>query len=199
MIVLALLGGALLAPAFALDGNDRLRLDLVGGARVEGWYVGVDGGVLRLSGDNRFVDVPVDQVEAVQRDDLPLGLEEFRAELAQAQALLDALRADPPPAPAPALVATGSFLHAGVGHAALGEWKGAAAWALLDAVVLSAAAWNLFGEESIPAAVPVLALDLVVKGAAAGDAARIARRNRRRVDGPLASSIGATQDGPGPP
>ncbi len=185
-------GGALLAlllataPAAALDGNDALRFDLLGGAQVQGWYVGVDAGTIRLSGDNRFTDVPINQITAVERDGEPLPMPVFLSEVAEAQALLDALRAAPPPTPPPALTAGVSFAYAGAGHAALGEWKGAATWAAIDTIILSAAAWNIFGEESIPAAIPVLALDLLIKGAAAGDAARIARRRRKALAGPLA-------------
>lgn len=182
----ALLLAALCGPALALDGNDELVLDLVGGAQVSGWYVGVDQGMIRLSGDNRFTDVPLDQVTAVRRDGEDLPLEEFHAEAEVAQQRLDALRADPPPTPAPAAVGTLSFAWAGAGHAAMGNWRGAATWAAVDAVILGAAAWNLLGERSLPATVPVLALDLLIKGAAAGDAARQARRRRRQLAGPLA-------------
>lgn len=177
------LGLATPRAAAALDGNDELLLQLDGGAVVTGWYVGVDGGVLRLSGDNRFTDIPVDQVIAVQRDGEPLDLEDFQAEVTDAQALLDALRADPPATPPPAVAFTTSLLWAGAGHATMGEWKGAAAWAAIDATLLAAAAWNLFGEKSLGAAVPVLALDVLVRGVAAGDAARIARRRRRQLQG----------------
>ncbi|RME22810.1 MAG: hypothetical protein D6798_14960 [Deltaproteobacteria bacterium] len=177
---------ALSGPAAALDGNDALALDLVGGAHVEGGYVGVDDGILRLSGDNRFVDVPVDQVVAVERDGEPFPLSQFLAEVAEAQQALDALRAAPPAHPPPAVVGGASLVYAGAGHMAMGEWKAAAGWAAMDTVILGAAAWNLFGERSIPATIPVLALDLVIKAAAAGDAARIARRRRRQLAGPLA-------------
>lgn len=171
--------------ALALDGNDELTLTLVGGASLTGWFVGVDQGVLRVSGDNRFTDVALDQVLAVRRDGEEMALQDFLVEAAEAQARLEALRADPPSTPPPALVGGASMLYAGAGHAALGEWKGAATWALVDSVILSAAAYNLFVEDSIPAAIPVLALDLLIKGAAAGDAARIARRRRRLLEGPL--------------
>jgi len=177
---------ALCGPALALDGNDALTLELVGGARVEGWYVGVDGGTLRVSGDNRFTDVPVEQIVAAQRDGEPLPLAQLHAELDAAQRQLDALRADPPAHPAPVVVGGASLLYAGAGHAAMGEWKAAAGWAAIDTVVLGAAAWNLVGEKSVPGALPVLALDVIIKAAAAGDAARIARRRRRHIAGPLA-------------
>lgn len=171
-------------PAAALDGNDELTLALHGGAIVTGWYVGVDAGVLRLSGNNRFTNVPLDQVQAVQRDGEPVELALFLAEAAQAQAALDALRADPPRTAPPAVAFGASLVWAGAGHAAAGDWKGAAGWAAVDAVLLGAAAWNLGAERSMGAALPIFAIDLLVRGVAAGDAARIARRERRRLDGP---------------
>lgn len=195
--VLRSLAGCLLLLALspraarALDGNDELALELQGGEVVTGWYVGVDRGMIRLSGNNRFTDVPLDLVVAVARDRQPLPLQDFLVEAEQSQAALDAFRADPPPHPPPAVPFATSFLYAGAGHFTVGDWKGGAAFAALDTVVLGAAAWTLFGEESIPATVPVLVLDLIIKAAAAGDASRISKRRRRQLQGPLGPPPGA--------
>ncbi|MCB9778004.1 MAG: hypothetical protein H6742_05530 [Alphaproteobacteria bacterium] len=180
------LAGALWAmPARALDGNDELVLELDGGEVVTGWYVGVDRGTIRLSGDNRFTDVPLDLVRAVARDREVLPLQDFLVEAEEAQAALDAFRADPPAHPRAGVPVAASLVYAGAGHFAIGEWKRGAAFAAIDTVVLGAAAWQLFGEESIPGTVPVLVLDLLIKAAAAGDSARITKRRRRKLQGPL--------------
>lgn len=182
--LLALLLALSAGPARALDGNDELVLALDGGAVVRGWYVGVDQGVLRLSGDNRFTDVPLDQVVAVQRDGQPLELGAFQAEAAAAQAALDALRADPPRVAPPAVAFGASLVWAGAGHAAAGDWRAGAGWAAVDLVLLGAAAWTLGVQRSTGAAIPIVAVDALVRVVAAGDAARISRRERRRLQGP---------------
>ena len=181
---------ALAGAAHALDGNDELVLELQGGARVEGWYVGVDRGVLRLSGHDRFADVPVSLVTRVTRDGAAMPLSLFLDEVSQAQADLDAFREHPPAHPPPLAVAGVSMLYAGAGHAALGDWKGAAGWAAVDTGILAVAAWNVWGDDRPAAALPALALSALIKAAAAGEAAHIARRRRRRMEGlgPLPSS-----------
>lgn len=185
LLAAPLLSGLLLAPssALALDGNDALVLALEGGAVVQGWYVGIDDGVLRLSGDNRFTDVPLDQVVGVQRDGQPLDLSVFHAEAASAQAELEALRADPPRVAPPAVAFGASLVWAGAGHAAVGDWRAGAGWAAVDLVLLGAAAYTLGVQRSSGAAIPIVAIDLLVRAAAAGDAARLSRRERRRLDG----------------
>ncbi len=163
----------------AFGGNDRFELVLEGGATVTGWYVSVDQGVLRLSGDNQIVPVPVDLVVAVRLNDEPITVDAFLEEVRQSQERLDLLRAAPGPSASPALAGGLSMAWAGAGHLAVGQPKEAVGWAVLDGALLGAAVWTLAGERSVGATVPILALDVLVRVAAATDATRTARRKRR--------------------
>ncbi len=173
---------ALLLPrrAAALDGNDSLVLQLAGGAEVRGWFYSVKDGVLTVSGENRFTPVPVSAVVGVQRDGAPLPLDVFHREVAQAQARLDAMRADPPPHPPAGVVIGASVLWAGAAPASVGNWKKAAAYSVVEGILVGTAAANV-SQGSGAVLVPLLGLDVLFKGYAAGEAVRVTRRRRDRL------------------
>ena len=129
-----LLFAALTVPARALDGNDALVLELVGGARVEGWFYSCADGVLTVSGANMLQRVPLVSIVAVERDGAPLLMETFRAEAAEKQRQLDAFRQDPPPHPREGVVMGAAVLWAGAAPASVGDWKKAAAYSLVETV-----------------------------------------------------------------
>lgn len=171
-----------LAPtrALALDGNDSLVLRLAGGGEVEGWFYSVADGVLTVSGDNRFTRIPVSAVVAVQRDGEPLPMAVFQSEVDQAQALLDAMRADPPPHPPAGVVIGASVLWAGAAPASVGNWKKAAAYSVVEGVLVGTAIANARAG-SAAVLVPLLGLDVLFKGYAAGEAVRVTKKRRARL------------------
>jgi hypothetical protein len=107
--------------AMAFDGNDELVVALVGGAELRGWYLRAEDGVLVLSGENRFTEVPIAAIAGITRDGEVMERSAWQAELGAAQAALDAWRADPPPHPPVPVVVGLSLAWGGAGHAALGE------------------------------------------------------------------------------
>jgi len=166
--------------ANALDGNDSLRVHLVGGAELEGWYYSCADGVLTLSGNDTLQRVPVVSVVAVERDGEPLSMQVFHSEVASEQALLDAFRADPPPHPRPSVVVGAAVLWAGAAPAAVGDWKRAAGYSLVEGVILGTALANI-NAGSGAVLIPLAALDVLFKGYAAGEAVRVTRKRRRRL------------------
>lgn len=176
MLLLALLSSV----AHALDGNDALRVRLVGGAELEGWYYSCADGVLTLSGNDTLQRVPVVSVVAVERDGEPLSMQVFHAEVASEQALLEAFRADPPPHPRPGVVVGAAVLWAGAAPAAVGDWKRAAGYSLVEGVILGTALANI-NAGSGAVLIPLAALDVLFKGYAAGEAVRVTRKRRRRL------------------
>jgi hypothetical protein len=108
----------------------------------------------------------------------------FQGELAEAQARLDQWRADPPPAPPPALVAGLSVgLWSGLGPAAVGDRKAALRYSIVEGAIVGAAAANLITGAEPGVLVPLGILDLAFRGFAAGEAARIAHSRRARISG----------------
>ncbi len=171
-----LLGGS----AQAFDGNDALRVTVVGGDVVEGWYVSAVDGLLVLSGNNQFYEVPLPAIQTIVRDGELLDPLTVQAELASAQATMDAFRADPPPHPHPAAVIGASMLFAGAGHAMVGEWKPVAGYAAVELVLLGTAAWNV-RNRTYAVLVPLGLLEMVVRGYSASEAAAITRSRRRKL------------------
>jgi len=168
------------ADAHALDGNDALRVRLAGGAEIEGWYYACADGVLTLSGNDTLHRVPVVSVVSVERDGAPLAMQVFHAEVATEQATLDAFRADPPPHPRPGVVVGAAALWAGAAPAAVGDWKRAAGYSLVEGVIVGTALANI-NAGSGAVLIPLAALDILFKGYAAGEAVRVTRKRRRRL------------------
>lgn len=174
---------ALMPSALALDGNDYLHLTLADGLRVKGWFYEVEDGVLTVSGDGRLVDVSVPTIASVVRNGRPTPLSELLAEIAVEQQEIDAWRANPPPHPQAWMVASANVVCCGAGHAALGDWKGFATYAAVDALLLGTAAWSTFSDDGPGAAlgVPLVGLDLFFHGYAAVEAVRTTRERRARL------------------
>jgi hypothetical protein len=178
-----LLFSAVLAstPAMALSGNDYLYLVLADGMRVKGWYYEAKDGTLTVSGDGRLLDVSVDSIANVTRNGQPWPLSELLADVAMEQAKEDAWRANPPKHPPGWVVVAGDMVCCGLGHAALGDRKGWASYAIVDVVFLGAATWAVLDGPGWGLAVPVVGLDLGFRAYAAGDALRITQRRRARL------------------
>ncbi|HCH62264.1 MAG: hypothetical protein CL927_08705 [Deltaproteobacteria bacterium] len=176
------LAAALFAtPAHALSGNDYLYLVLADGIRVKGWYYGSLDGVLTVSGDGRLLDVSVDAIASVVRNGEPWPLSELLADVAIEQAKEDAWRLAPPPHPPGWLVVSGNMACCGLGHAALGDGRGFARYAIIDAVLLGAAAYAVLEGPGWGLAVPVVGLDIGFRIYASGDALRATQRRRARL------------------
>ena len=168
-------------PAFALEGNDYLYLTLADGLRVKGWYYDAKDGVLTLSGEGRLMDVSVTAIAGVVKNGQPWALSELLADVDRIQAKEDAWRSDPPAHPPAWLVATGDAVCCGLGHAALGDKKGFAVYAVADVVFLSTATWAVLDGPGWGLAVPVVGLDLLFRGYAAGQSVRETQRRRARL------------------
>ena len=69
----------------------------------------------------------------------------------------------------------------GLGHATLGDGSGFARYAVLDAVLLGAAAFAVLEGPGWGLAVPVIGLDIGFRMYASGDALRITQRRRARL------------------
>jgi hypothetical protein len=180
-VIGALLGLLLVAaPASALDGNDTLELELAGGTQISGWFYSVADGVLTVSGDNRFQSVPVASITSVRRDGDPLPLDRFHAEVSASQATLDAMRADPPPHPPSGVVIGAAVLWAGAAPAAVGDWKRCAAYSVVEGVLVGTAIANVSAGGGA-VLVPLVALDVLFKGYAAGEAVRVTKKRRGQL------------------
>jgi hypothetical protein len=172
---------AVSSPACALEGNDYLYLTLADGLRVKGWYYDAKDGVLTVSGDGRLIDVAVPAIAGVVKNGQPWALSELLADVGRIQATEDAWRANPPPHPPGWVVATGDVVCCGLGHAAIGDKKGLAVYAIADVVFLGTATWAVLDGPGWGLAVPVVGLDLLFRGYAAGEGVRETQRRRARL------------------
>ena len=168
---------AMLPLAAALDGNDDLTLTLTGEVEVSGRFLRAESDRIVLSGEVGIVEVPLVLIESAQRNGLPMGEAELQLEVAEAWALLEAFRADPPPHPHPAAAVGLSLLWAGGGHAALGDWRGFATYSVVESVLLSSIALNVAinNPQPLPS---LIALDVIFRGWSARESARVARRRQ---------------------
>ena len=169
------------AAASALDGNDRLVIELGDGSTVAGWYYSVDEEELTVSGDNRFQSVPIDAITGVIRNDESLPLEELRLEIREILDANAAWREEPPPHPHPLVVGGLSMVWAGAGHAVLREWDDVKGYAILEGVVLGAAAYNIYSRSSLSVLVSLGALSALFRIYAASDSVRITQSRRARL------------------
>ena len=177
-VVLIVAALALAAPARALDSNDLLTLSLAGGVDVTGWFLRAERGDVVLMVDGVQTPVPVALISAARRGGVELPMAEFRAEVAEAEDRLTALRTAPMPRPPPVVVGGLSMIWAGAGYASLGDWREAAAWSVVDGVMLGTAAYAAFGSRDRGLLISAVGLDLFFRGYAAADSARQARRRR---------------------
>lgn len=169
---------ALFAGAQAVESGEPLRVQLVGGATVDGYFLRTDGATLVLSANNGVTEVSAPLITAVWRGDDPVPPEQFRAEL-----VAWSLAARPPEhrSPAPLLVGAASVVWPGAGHAILGDWQGFAGYSAVECVLLGAAAYQIFYQESYGPLVPIAALDLLFRATATAEAVRTAKRERGRL------------------
>lgn len=170
-----------LISAFAFDGNDRLKLQMEQGVEVSGWFYSFENGVLVVSGDNRFVSVPVSNIQAVECNDLPMPLDEFHGQIEMLVRQRIEEQANPPPHAPPFVVVGLSMLWAGSGHAVLGEWKEAKGYAVVEGVIIGTAIYNIYRRSSLGVLVSLGALDLLFKAYSAGEALYITRARRARL------------------
>lgn len=183
--------------AAPLEANDRLELTTADGDTVRGWVGGVGPASLLLTGSGGGQEVVLSAVVEARRNGQPLSLESLAAGHAAAWAQELTWVEHPPPHPRPASVAALSVAWAGAGHARLGEWGRAGAWAAVDLALVGAVAWSLAGQQAWAPALSAGAVDLVVRGAAASSSARTARRRRDRIARARALQAGAAlQSGP---
>jgi hypothetical protein len=182
LTALGLVAAILLTPpARAFDGNDELVVTLIGGAEFHGWYLKAEDGILVLSGDNRLVELPVAAIASVTRDGAEMPSAQLQAELAAAQAAVDAYRSDPPPHPPVGVVVGLSMVWGGAGHAALGDWRTLAGYSVVEGALLGTGALNLSQGGSPGVLISLGAVDLLFRAYAAADAARIAKGRRARL------------------
>ncbi len=168
-------------PALALDGNDYLYLTLSDGLRVKGWYYGVQGEALTVSGDNRLVEVYLPSVASVVRNGQTWPLADFQKEVEAERSKVDAWLANPPPHPPGWVVGTGAMICCGLGQAALGDGKGFARYAIADAVFVGTATWAVLDGPGWGLALPVGGLVVLFHGYAASEAIHETQKRRARL------------------
>ncbi|MCB9758846.1 MAG: hypothetical protein H6739_03325 [Alphaproteobacteria bacterium] len=178
---------AALSTASAFESTDQLRFTLVAGGEVEGWFLATDGVSIRLTTRNEIVEIPVALVESAWLNGQPLPLSALDDELSQAAAVVEQRAQDLALDPAPPvwLVAGGSALWPGAGHAMMGDWGSFAGYTAIELVFLGTMSYWLFYRETPGPVLPILALDVIFRAYAVGDATRAARRRRAS---PLPSS-----------
>lgn len=155
-----------------------LVVEVIGGQRYEGAFVGLRANHLRVSTHDGLLEVPVPVITAVSVQGVSYepeafleGVQRWGQELAE-----QAVRVPPP-----ALVACSSVLWAGAGPALLGDWQAFAAYSLLEASFLGAGAVMIVNEQYGPL-LPLAALEVLLHGWAAGDSVRESRRRRSRAE-----------------
>ena len=171
LVAVALLWGS---AARALAPNDRVEVVLEDGRVIGGWYQPVEAGVLLLTHGGEVWAVPLSLVESALVNDEPVPASALAA---VAPSVSSALTARPLPAPAPGAVVGLSLVWPGLGHAALGEWGGAASYAVVNGVFWGTGAWAI-SERQLGVLFPLAGLDLLFRGWSAAEARRMALRRR---------------------
>ena len=172
---------SLAGPAARATGSgDRVTLTLTNGDTVEGWVLSWDDALVRLSGPDGVSVVPLSMVQTATGPDGPLEADAFRAALGPGVA---APLRTPRRLASPTAAAGLSVLWAGAGHAALGEWRAASGYAVVDGVLVGAGVWAVQARQA-GALVSLIGLDLLFRGWSAAESARIARRRRAPGDPP---------------
>ncbi len=166
--------------ASAIAPGDQLWLYTVNGEVIQGAWLGPLPGWVVLTGEEDH-RVPLSELVEVRWRGEVIPVDRFRADLDAAWRAELSWRADPPPHPSPAVPAAASFLWAGLGHAMVGEGREAWRWAAVDAGLVGAAVLTAAVGAQPGAALTIGVVDLLVRGAAAGASARVARRTRARL------------------
>ena len=168
-----------------LAAGTPLELEVVGGQRYEGAFVGIEDPILQLSTRDGVVDIPLPAVVVVNIDGVPYSTEAFREGARQwGQALLDeALRV-----PHPFLAGASSVLWAGAGPAVLGDRKSAFAYTILEISFIGAGAVMISNEQYGPL-LPLAALDVMLHVWAGAESVRESKRRRSRAKLVLAPAV----------
>ena len=155
-----------------------LDVEVIGGQHYVGAFAGLLDEKLQVSTHDGVVEVPLPVVVAVLVEGVSyapepflLGVQRWGQELVE-----QAVRV-----PRPALVACSSALWAGAGPALLGDWKGFAAYSLLEVSFLGAGAVMIVNEQYGPL-LPLAALEGLLHVWAAGDSVRESKRRRARAE-----------------
>jgi hypothetical protein len=166
---------------------DGIEMDVsaLGQVRYSGAFAGMADDQLRLSTPDGVVEVPMPVIEQVTISGVVYGPDEFSEGLRRwGQQLLDEVAR----VPHPALVGGLSVVWSGAGPAALGDWKGALSYTLLEGCFVGAGAVMVIEEQYGPL-LPLAALDLLLHVWAVSDSVRESKRRRARAAlavGPLA-------------
>ena len=177
----ALLTGSM--TAWALDTNDRLMLTLDGGEQVHGWFVRAekDAVVIAIPGHRETTRVRNNLVAQVRLNGDTVAMDDYRSQLQVAYSEWVDWVANPPPHPPPVLVGTMGAVFPGSGHAALGEWRHFAGYAIADVTLIGLMGLELATQQRLGMLLTLGGVDLIVRGVSVGDAARISRRRRRQL------------------
>ncbi len=168
---------------WALDTNDRLVLTLDGGEEVHGWFVRAErqAAVIATPGRREPTRVLNALVAQVDLNGNSMALDDYRSELQIAYREWVDWMSDPPPSPPPVLVGSMSAALPGTGHAALGEWRHFAGYAIGDLTLIGLVGLEYATQRRLGMLITLAGLDLIVRGVAVGDAVRVSRRRRRQL------------------
>lgn len=177
--------------AEAFEPHEQLRLELVAGGEVSGYFYACEERALVLTADGERRTVQLNLVDAAWRNGEPLAVDALlaEAELCYAARLAEATRPDlwrPPPL----AVGAASAVWPGAGHALLGDWGTALGYSIVELGLLGAASYWLFYQEQPGPILPIIALDLVFRTYAVVDSSRAARRRRQLVLSPMTGGEG---------
>ena len=161
--------------ALALDSGDALVLALSDGRTVEGWYLRSEPGLVVLSGPQGEIRVPRALVVSAQAQGLPLQLQALDA--GQGGGPTGAAPAASLPRPSPGGAVALSLLVPGAGHAAVGDWLAAGGYVLVDGVLWATGVYAV-RKQQVGVLLPLIAVDLLLRGCSAGESSRLARRRR---------------------
>jgi hypothetical protein len=154
-----------------------IEIEAMGDLRYEGAFSGMDEQMLLLSTREGVLEIPMPVVLNVLVEGDPYAPDAFIEGVRRwGQEMIDqAVRT-----PRPVLVGGLSVVWAGAGPAALGQWKSAAAYSLLEVSFIGAGAVMIANEQYGPL-LPLGALDALLHVWAVSDSVRESRRRRSRA------------------
>jgi hypothetical protein len=154
-----------------------LEVQLLGDQRYEGAFVGLEDQRLLLSTREGVVELPLPALVAVTIEGQRYSPEAFLEGTRRwGRQLIESSARVPPPV----LVAGASVLWAGAGPAVLGDWKGFAAYSLLEASFIGAGAVMISNDQYGPL-LPLAALDVLLHVWAGSEGVRESKRRRSRA------------------
>lgn len=154
-----------------------LELELLGDQRYEGAFVGVEEKQLLLSTYDGLIRLPLPALVAVTIEGWRYSPEAF---LQGTQRWGQELIEQSARVPRPVLVAGASVFWAGAAPAMLGDWKGFAAYSLLEASFIGAGVVMVSNDQYGPL-LPLAALDLLLHVWAGTEGVRESKRRRART------------------